>query len=115
NAARHSGSKRVVIDGLRQLATLRALREGSACPVAVLFIYASPDVAFALYRQRDRQGDANFVESEIFMKFLSAPVERGVPYIMQEADAVIYNWVGGAQYGNVLAALAAELGFTRSS
>jgi predicted NUDIX family phosphoesterase len=109
-AATRSGAQRVVIDGVRQLSTLRALKAEAREAVAVLFVRAAPDLAFNLYNGRGRGKDDGPVDPEIFMRMLSAPVERDVAFMMSEADAVIYNWLGEAGYGRVLSAMGEELG-----
>jgi predicted NUDIX family phosphoesterase len=112
-ATSRSGADRVVIDGLRQLSTLRALKAIAQVPVAVLFVHAAPDLAFDLYLSR-RKGDEP-IDLDAFMRMLSAPVEGDVPFMISEADAVIYNWSGEAGYGKTLSALAEELGLRRGS
>lgn len=113
-AAARSGARRVVIDGVRQLATLRALRAGAGVPMAVLFVHAAPDVAFDLYSRRGRGRGDGAADPGAFMGMLNAPVERDVPLMMAEADAVLYNWSGEAGYGKALSAMAEELGLRRS-
>jgi hypothetical protein len=44
---------------------------------------------------------------------LSAPVERDVPFMISEADVVVYNWSGEVGYGKTLSAMADELGLNR--
>jgi predicted NUDIX family phosphoesterase len=109
-AASRSGAKRIVIDGVRQLSTLRALKAKAKEAVAVLFVRAAPDLAFNFYNDRGRRKDEGAVDPEAFMRMLSAPVERDVAFMMSEADAVIYNWLGEAGYGSVLSAMGEELG-----
>jgi predicted kinase len=110
-ATLRSGTNRVVIDGVRQLSTLRSLKATTQVPVAVLFVHAAPDLAFDLYLGR-RKGHEP-VDPDTFMRMLSAPVESDVPFMISEADAVIYNWSGEAGYGKTLSALAEELGLRR--
>jgi len=79
-AALRSGADRVVIDGVRQLSTLRALKATTQVPVAVLFVHAAPDLAFDLYVGRGRRRGDEPISPDAFMRMLSAPVEREVPY-----------------------------------
>jgi predicted NUDIX family phosphoesterase len=109
-AATRTGAKRVVIDGVRQLSTLRALKAEAEESVAVLFVRAAPDLAFNLYNGRGWGKGDSPIDPEAFMRMLSAPVERDVAFMMSEADAVIYNWLGEAGYGRVLSAMGEELG-----
>jgi predicted NUDIX family phosphoesterase/dephospho-CoA kinase len=113
NAAAKSGSSRVVIDGIRQLSTLRALKEKSEVPLAVMVVHAAPDVAFELFAGRERHRGEEQVSLDVFMKMLSAPVERDVPFMISEADVVVYNWSGEVGYGKTLSAMADELGLNR--
>jgi adenylate kinase family enzyme len=113
DAVGQSGAGRVVIDGVRQLATLRALKAAAEVPVAVLFVHAAPDVAFDLFLGRGRRRGDEPIDPETFMRMLSAPVEHDVPFMMSEADAVIYNWSGEAGYDKTLSAMAEELGLRR--
>jgi predicted NUDIX family phosphoesterase len=112
-AVSRSGTDRVIIDGVRQLSTLRSLKATAQVPVAVLFVHAAPDLAFDLYLSRRKGGEP--VHPDTFMRMLSAPVEGDVPFMISEADAVIYNWSGEAGYGKTLSALAEELGLRRGS
>jgi hypothetical protein len=112
-AATRSGADRVVIDGVRQLSTLRTLKAMTHVPVAVLFVHAAPDLAFDLFLGRGRHRGDEPVDPDAFMRVLSAPVERDVPFMISEADAVIYNWSGEASYGRTLSAMAEELGLRR--
>jgi predicted NUDIX family phosphoesterase len=108
-----SGADRVVIDGVRQLSTLTVLKGITQVPVAVLFVHAAPDLAFDLFVGRGRHRGDEPVDCDTFMRMLSAPVEQDVPFMMSEADAVIYNWSGEASYGRTLSAMAEELGLRR--
>jgi predicted NUDIX family phosphoesterase/adenylate kinase family enzyme len=114
-SANRSHSNRIVIDGIRQLSTLRVIKKLSSVPVAVLFVYAAPDVAFELYLGRERRRGEPAVTLDDFMRMYSASVERDVPFMISEADAVIYNWSGESSYGRTLSAMAEELGLTRRS
>ena len=112
-AAKRYDAERVVIDGIRQLSVLRILKARAPMPVAILFVHAAPDVAFELYAGRGRHRGEGSVEPEAFMRMLNAPVEREVPFMISEADVVVYNWSGEAGYGKALSALADELGLNR--
>lgn len=113
SAAIRCTADRVVIDGIRQLSVLRLLKTKANRPVAVLFVHAAPDVAFELYAGRGRGRGEGSVDREAFMRMLNAPVEREVPFMMSEADVVLYNWSGEAGYGRTLSAMAEELGLNR--
>ena len=104
----------VVIDGIRQVETLFELQEISTQPIAVLFVHASPDVAYDLFKGREAKGSEKDVDQLTFMKLYSAPVEQGVKYLMNSADIVMYNWLGADKYDAALSAMATELGLRRA-
>jgi predicted NUDIX family phosphoesterase/dephospho-CoA kinase len=105
-AMKHGGD-RVIIDGIRQLATLDALRMRSNGSLAVLFVYATPDLALRLYCRREGMDEADY-ESE-FNEMIGAPVEADVQKMMNGADAVIYNWSGEANFEHAITSMAREL------
>jgi hypothetical protein len=78
----------------------------------MLFVYAAPDLAYELYTTREQHREGS-VDAAAFMGMLTANVESDVPFLMAEADAVIYNWSGEIGYGQALASMADELGLRR--
>jgi predicted NUDIX family phosphoesterase len=85
----------ILVDGLRQRATLNALAsEVSDRRCATLFVHTTPDLAFAFYSSRERKG-ITFPE---FLSLRDAPVEREVKDMIGIADAVLYNWTGRHEY-----------------
>jgi predicted NUDIX family phosphoesterase/dephospho-CoA kinase len=79
---------RVVVDGLRQRATLEALRKHSSLRVATLYVHTPPDVALGLYNARAGT-DVPMVE---FAELREAEVEAEIPSFLSVADAVLFNW-----------------------
>ena len=105
-----SGHDRIVIDGVRQQATLEALaREAGDWRIARLFIHTPPDIAFEFYRSR--RGPRTTIEE--FTEVREAPVEEEVSDLISVADAVIYNWVGKRTLRARVRALMKEVGVTR--
>jgi predicted NUDIX family phosphoesterase/dephospho-CoA kinase len=88
------GGDRIVVDGLRQRATLEALRQASATRVAVLYVHTPPDVALRLYNARTGT-DASMVE---FARIRESRVEAEIPGFLSVADAVLFNWEGKDRY-----------------
>jgi dephospho-CoA kinase len=89
-----SGNDRVVVDGLRQVRTYTALRELADRQVALLYVYAQPDVALELYGRR-----AGVMHSMLeFAAIREAAVEAEIPAFLEKADAIIFNWRGRAGY-----------------
>jgi predicted NUDIX family phosphoesterase len=105
--ARRLGSSRVVIDGIRHPATLKALRDNAKRPVAVLYIQTPPDVAYELYTLREAPNDTPTPPE--FAAVQNAPVESMTRYLIDEADAIVYNWFGVDDYRFVVKELIADL------
>ena len=101
-----SGHDRVIIDGIRQMSTLRNLKETSTIPVTQIFVHATPDLAMQLYKNREGNED---IDPLVFMDMINAEVERDISALMHDADAVIYNWLGETDYSQTLDAMATEL------
>jgi hypothetical protein len=99
---------RVIIDGVRQLETLEALKELSPRKIASVFVYTPADIAYQLYLIRE--ADAPYLSLSDFMRIYNAPVESEVRLMIQESDAIIYNWFGLESYELVVEKLVAELG-----
>lgn len=96
----------VLIDGIRQRATLTELRKHAGKgKVAVLFIHTPPHVAYKFYADRS-QGGLDFGE---FLRLCEAPVEADVRKLISVADAVLYNWTGRLKYEEAVRRLMAEV------
>lgn len=95
-----SPDKKFVIDGVRQRATLNALRALlRPRKVAMLYVHTTPDTAIEFYRQREATGiSAEDALSQIY----GASVEEEVRYFIAESDAVIYNWFGRKDFKKVI-------------
>ncbi|MCJ2080704.1 hypothetical protein [Methylobacterium sp. J-090] len=101
-------TSRIIIDGIRQLETLEILKQISIRKVATIFVHTPPDIAYRLYSIREAD-KLNITLSE-FMKIYNAPVESEVRLIIQEADAIIYNWFGLDNYEILVENLIEKLG-----
>lgn len=89
----------LLIDGIRQRATLSELRARLGdLRVSVAYIHTPPDVAFEFFRRREMQ-DASI---EQFTKLRESPVESEVESLIMEADVVLYNFDGSARYRRVI-------------
>lgn len=96
------GVDRVLVDGIRQPATLaylRSLRGRQRVPL--LYVAAAPDTAHAFYRLRELRK----ASMEEFLAVRDSPVEREIYLMLEEADAVLYNWLGKEQLVEALAGL----------
>lgn len=81
-----------VVDGIRQTATVEALRRAvRPLKVAIVYVHAPTNVAFAFYSHRSK--DATMAA---FLRAIGAPVEQDVQQFLGAADAVVYNWMGRA-------------------
>lgn len=95
-----------LIDGIRQRATLEALRRMAAPKsVAILYINTPPHIAFSFYRDRKSQP----AEISEFLKLCDAPVELEAKKLITIADAVLYNWTGKLRYEQAVRGLMKEL------
>jgi predicted NUDIX family phosphoesterase/adenylate kinase family enzyme len=105
-------SERVLIDGLRQRATLTELRSLAAdLKIGVIFVHTPADLAYLFYSERIAHG-ATMAE---FLRARNAPVETEVEGLISVADAVLYNWTGRLQYRETIRALMEDLGVSRRS
>ncbi|MCZ4367453.1 HTH domain-containing protein [Sulfitobacter dubius] len=111
-AAAATESPYVIIDGVRQQSTLASLRKLADGALALIFVYATPDLALKLYCQREGLEETTY-EKEFFQA-IGASVESDINHMMNSADAVIYNWSGEADYLNVLSSMVEELGIVRN-
>jgi hypothetical protein len=53
-------------------------------------VAAAPDTAYAFYRSRELR-KASMKE---FLAVRDSPVEQEIHLMLEEADAVLYNWLG---------------------
>jgi predicted NUDIX family phosphoesterase/dephospho-CoA kinase len=98
---------RVVIDGLRQHATLEALAQlAHPRKIAIIFVHAPPDVAWKFYQKRA----GSSAKLNDFLRVRDAPVETDTASLITRADAVLYNWTGRRQYRAAIGALMKEVG-----
>jgi len=101
---------RVLIDGIRQRATIRSLqRLAGTRRIGLLYIHTPPDVAYQFFC--NRQGPAASIHD--FLALREAPVEREVESLIGECDAVLYNWTGQKQYRQVVRNLMQAIGTGR--
>lgn len=101
------GSPRILIDGLRQRATLESLMcMAGDQRIGIIFVHTPADQAYSFYASRIAQG-ASMSE---FLATRSAEVEDEVEGLISSADAVLYNWTGQLQYRETIKALMADLG-----
>lgn len=103
---------RVLIDGIRQKATLTQLRDTAAdSRIGVLYIHTPPDVAFEFYKSR-RGSDTSIHD---FIAVREAPVEAEVASLLGDADGVVYNWAGITGFREISRSLMKDLEVTRSA
>lgn len=108
--AREIAGPRILIDGIRHGATLKALRTLAAgLRVGVIFVQTSPDVAFEFYRERSGAG----CSIGDYLRVREGPGELEVSNLITAADAVLYNWTGKVEYRGAIHGLMRELGITQ--
>jgi predicted NUDIX family phosphoesterase/dephospho-CoA kinase len=99
--------KRVLIDGIRQMATFERLRASSETGrLGLLYVETPPDVAFEFYQSRE---DAS-VDLMRFLEVRDGPSEEEVRAFLGQADGVVYNWFGRTRYLAAVRDLMAALG-----
>jgi len=100
------GKDRVLIDGIRQRATLEALKllAGSQ-KVGMLFVHTPPDVAYQFYKERVQC--VNNIHD--FLNLREAPVESEVADMISLADALLYNWQGKDVYQDAICKLMTQV------
>lgn len=93
---------RFIVDGIRQRATLLELRRlVGRRNTAVVFVSTPPDLAYEFYRRRESRS----ATISDFLAVRSDPTEAEVSDLIDEADAVIYNWYGAGRYRRVVRSL----------
>jgi predicted NUDIX family phosphoesterase len=101
-------SDRVLIDGIRHPETLEVLKQHATLPVALMYVYTPPDVAFEMYRDREGHGE-QAIDFPDFVKLYTAPVESKIRYMTGDADTIVFNWLGFEAYERALSDLMEEL------
>jgi len=97
---------RVLIDGIRQRATLKELRNLSGpTRTGLLFVHTPPDIASNFYRKRF--GEKSSINE--FLKVREAPVEKEIEELIGVSDAVLYNWTGRPSYRRAIRELMHEV------
>jgi predicted NUDIX family phosphoesterase/dephospho-CoA kinase len=97
--AHDESNDKVLIDGIRQRATLCELRRlASTRRVGLLYIYTPPNVAYKFYAGRSRKR----ISIHEFLKLSDSPVEAEARGILEMADAVLYNWTGEPMYKDTI-------------
>lgn len=88
-------SERILIDGIRQVATFECLTKIlNPSKVGVVFIQSTPDLAYRLYTARE-EGVSDCAN---FYRILGAPVEQEVGKFLKLADGVLYNYFGKDEF-----------------
>jgi predicted NUDIX family phosphoesterase/dephospho-CoA kinase len=99
-------SARVLVDGIRHRETLRRLKTmKEQRRTATVFVHTPPDVAFAFYRLRE-QPDLSI---QAFLDLRAAEAESEVESLIEESDAVLYNWAGVESYQSAIDGLMTEV------
>jgi predicted NUDIX family phosphoesterase/dephospho-CoA kinase len=96
---------RVIIDGIRHVETVDALRKAvGRRGLSLVYVHAPVHLAYELYRQREDPS----VSLTTFLERRSAEVEQRIGDLIDVADAGIYNWMGVDEYRQTLLAFARE-------
>jgi len=101
-------SHRVLVDGLRQRATVEELSRLAASSnrrLGLIFVHTSIDQAYRFYCERMAVA-MTFAE---FLALRRAPVEGETEAMLSHADAVLFNWTGKVEYQHTIVRLMGEL------
>jgi predicted NUDIX family phosphoesterase len=100
---------RILIDGIRQRATLESLRAlAKGRRIGHLFVYTLPDIAYQFYKSRCNY-DLSIYD---FLGIYDSPVEEEVRSFIGFCDGVLYNWIGRPEYHSAIHSLMGEIGVT---
>ncbi len=90
---------RVLVDGIRQRATLEHLRRlAGTRRVGLLYVYTPPNMAYQFYRGRGDTG----LSIQDFLRVSDFPVETEVRSMIGISDAILYNWSGRPLYRDAI-------------
>jgi predicted NUDIX family phosphoesterase/dephospho-CoA kinase len=100
-------AKRLLFDGIRQVATFSELKKALKPErIFLVHVHAPPDLAYRFYRQREDKK----ITHKKFLHLLRSPVESELDSFSESADAVIYNWVGIKELEGAVKRMAEALG-----
>jgi dephospho-CoA kinase len=107
---RVSENARILVDGIRNRSTLRELEKlAGRHSLARIYVHTPADIAFNFYTRR--RGIMRTIQD--FVNARESPVEREVMEMIEDADAVLYNWIGKMQYRQAVRGMMHELGIAR--
>jgi dephospho-CoA kinase len=101
---------RILVDGIRNRLTLIELEKivGSN-RLALIYVHTPADIAFRFYQ--DRLGRSASIQE--FIAVRESPVESEVTGMIEDADAVLYNWTGKMGYRQTIQSMMQELGLNQ--
>jgi len=104
---RAAGISRLLVDGIRNRSTLKELQTlAGRQRLARIYVHTPADIAFNFYSRR--RGPVRSLQD--FLAARQSPVEREVMEMIEDADAVLYNWTGKMQYRRAVRGMMRELG-----
>jgi predicted NUDIX family phosphoesterase/dephospho-CoA kinase len=104
--AQNMNTDRILIDGLRQKATLNELKKlAGKTKIGTIFVSTPADLAYNFYSERIAQG----ASIDKFLAARGSPVEMEVENLISIADVVLYNFSGRFQYRETIQALMQDL------
>lgn len=105
--AKALSSTKILIDGIRQKATLEQLRKlAHPTPIGLLFVHTPPDIAYKFYADRAESSTSIYD----FLKVREAAVEQEVEDFIEISDAVLYNLTGRTSYRMAIHELFSQIG-----
>lgn len=104
--AREAKGSQILVDGIRNRSTLAELGEiVGRNRLALIYVHTPPDIAFRFYEKRLGQP----VSIQEFVAVRESPVESEVVGMIEDADAVLYNWTGKMGYRQTIRAMMRDL------
>ena len=101
---------RVLVDGIRQKATIECLqRLANNRKIAVMFVHTPPNIAYNFYNQRLSRD----IPIQEFLRVRNAKDQREVDDLITISDIILYNWKGKFQYRNAIRELMREIGIEK--
>lgn len=98
---------RILVDGIRNRSTLIELEKiVGRNRLALIYVHTPGDIAFRFYE--NRLGRSASIHE--FIAVRESPVESEVTGMIEDADAVLYNWTGKMGYRQTIQAMMQELG-----
>lgn len=99
-------ARRVIVDGIRHVATYQHLNKLSDTRTNIVYVMTPVDIAYDFYKRRENP-DVDFLQ---FTSIRESDVESDVKNLLKLADAVLYNWTDRDRYLSEVRSFLEEVG-----